>query len=624
MTATPSPDPIKSAEPTTERAIWYDMSQRRQAFLDLLDLFEEDLAAEQMRNTLGRDALAQLRARGQHIRERLSAPFSLVVMGDFKRGKSTLVNALLGLELATMNITPETITINEIRYGDELRIQAQLVDGGRVNLSADELRADRLGPLLQLLPQSVSHLSIEAPVEWLRGIVLVDVPGTGDLEWRFEQQVQAYLPRADAIIYVVSALAPLSASEQAFMRLALMPQEFPKLLFAVNMIDSIRSDRDAERVIDMVRARIDGIFPRAAVFGISALDELCRALGWNRPNRKRAAVLEQAFAEFRATLDETILLNRDIIQLDRAIAQMASMLGNFEQMVERLRQAMQQDQEDLRAAITECEDHTSELHRTIAQRRSDARATITSLGAQASEWMDDFFNRVEAEVIGKLSQFALADVQRHFHFFFSDALSVALNHCIEAHQPIIAAVLDRARLAIQHDVDDSVASAPMSAADVSRLAAPLTFNQAAWNSLDMLQMLAAHVQTQIFGFVGNLMVHGALALLDRKVDDPRQLQSYQQSLRSAIPELRNVIHAEIAQLYTTMAQQVDQQIDVAYQEDIELSLTTMRQAQTIHADGAQRVVAVKRTCSEMLELATDIRARSETIQRALWSERLVG
>jgi GTPase SAR1 family protein len=59
---------------------------------------------------------------------------SLAVVGDFKRGKSTLINALVGSEVVTTNVTPETVTINYIEHGTENKIEAVLEDGGKVDL----------------------------------------------------------------------------------------------------------------------------------------------------------------------------------------------------------------------------------------------------------------------------------------------------------------------------------------------------------------------------------------------------------------------------------------------------------------------------------------------------------
>lgn len=609
-------DDYSAAE--TSRTIWYDAGERRRALHEILTGFLDAIQVDRIRGALGRDALAQARARERQVRERLDAPFTLVVMGDFKRGKSTLVNALLGAEVATMNVTPETLTINRISYGPELRIEAHLADGGRVRLRPEELRAEKLEPLLKQLPHPVNHLRIEAPVELLRGVTLVDMPGTGDAGWRFDQQVQSYLPQADAIIYVVSALAPLSASEQAFLRLAVAPQEFPKLIFAANMIDAVRQERDIERILGLLRQRIGVLFPNAAVFGISALDEFCRLL--NRPrSSRRAAALAAAFGAFRAALDDSILLNRDMIQIDRAIVQFNTLLDGFADTANRLRQAVERDHAQLSAAIVEREDQNSSLHHAIVAHRAGARAAISACGEQAAGWMDDFVDRLDREFAARLHQYTLADVQKHLHFFLSDTLSTALRRCLDNHQPRIAAAFEQAHGAIRMQMGESMSGeVSASAPDLARVAAPATFSPSLWNNLDTLRLVATYVQTQLFGSVGRLMVQGALAALDRQIDDPRQLAAYQARLRGALPELRVSLRREISGLYAGIADQIDTLVEQAYQEDIAASLAAMRQAQTIHGEGEQRVAAVKEACGEALAVAAETRGQLSAFQQSLW------
>ena len=271
----------------TALTIEYEPKLHRKQFLHILDEFSDAMQAESVERMFGRDALRRWRRHEDTIRERLDGEFCLTVIGPFKRGKSTLVNALLGQELVTSDIAPETVTINEIRYGETPAVAACLSDGGRVHLRLEQIKRQELEPLLAGIRGGVSHLDVRAPVEWLRGMCLVDTPGTGDLLERFDRQVQDYLTRADAVLFVLSPLAPLSESERAFLRLAVLSQDFGKITFVVNMLDKVRSEQDLARVTDYLRAGVEHMFPGAVLFGVSALDELSRIT--TSPDRCRSA-----------------------------------------------------------------------------------------------------------------------------------------------------------------------------------------------------------------------------------------------------------------------------------------------------------------------------------------------
>ena len=67
---------------------------------------------------LGEEFTVRLREWDTAITKRRTEAFSLVVLGDFKRGKSTIINAILGKSIAPVNVAPETFTINSISYSE--------------------------------------------------------------------------------------------------------------------------------------------------------------------------------------------------------------------------------------------------------------------------------------------------------------------------------------------------------------------------------------------------------------------------------------------------------------------------------------------------------------------------
>nr|MDE6762814.1 dynamin family protein [Oscillospiraceae bacterium] len=86
---------------------------------------------------LGDEFAEHLRDWDAAITKRRTEPFSLVVLGDFKRGKSTIINAILGKSIAPVNVAPETFTINSISYSETPNAEAVLKNGQRLSLTAD-------------------------------------------------------------------------------------------------------------------------------------------------------------------------------------------------------------------------------------------------------------------------------------------------------------------------------------------------------------------------------------------------------------------------------------------------------------------------------------------------------
>ncbi|MBE9075884.1 dynamin family protein [Romeria aff. gracilis LEGE 07310] len=590
---------------TSAKVVLYDLSLLRQQFLETLDHFSSLVQAEKIRDALGNQLLRQLRGQANQIQERLSSNFSLVVIGDFKRGKSTLINALLGQPIVTTNVTPETITINQIQYGPEDKIVICLADGGQVSLEPEELSAEKLAPLIEQLSE-VSHLRIEAPIEWLQGLCLVDTPGTGDIFKQFDRQVHDYLTKADAVLFVVSTLSPLSSSEQDFLRASLLPQDFPKVFFLANMMDFARSDREAERSLTAIQAKVSHLFPNARTFGLSALDEFCCLRSLPRPNPDRASALEAQFKAFRDGLEDSILLNRDLIQLDRAGDRLEQMLTAFEAHIRLLQKALQTDQLRLSQAIAQYENQSSELYDQIGQHQQAMSMEISQISQQACSWMKEFVTRLETEAIAAIPSFKPDDLQRHYHFFLTDSIRNAINQCLNTHRPTFLESADRAKKAIVQDLQ--LTDIGQSGAEVAQA----TFGDLPWTNLDTFQLIMDYTPLKLFA---DLFSHQA-----RDSGSTQQATAFQKRLEAALPELRASTIQEVRSLYSNIANQLEKQVESIYQQEIDASLSALRQAQELSTQGEKKRASTDEGLKNALLLLGDTRSFLKSFKQKLWSE----
>jgi hypothetical protein len=169
-------------------------------------------------------ALNELAALGtDRDRERLTAMadrldaarLRVLVAGEAKRGKSTLINALLGQAVLPAGVTPLTAVTTTVRYGDDPRAEAAFLDGHEEKhplTALVDLVTERGNPRNRRGIADVTvHLS--APV-LAGGVELVDTPGTGSVfEWDTETAHEA-LRSMDAAVFVLSADPPVSASER--------------------------------------------------------------------------------------------------------------------------------------------------------------------------------------------------------------------------------------------------------------------------------------------------------------------------------------------------------------------------------------------------------------------------
>jgi hypothetical protein len=144
--------------------------------------------------------------------------FRLAVVGQFSRGKTTLMNALLGGPFLPMGALPMTSVITTVRYGSRLKA---IVRRRAAGLGAEVPLAQVAGYIAQAsatrAEQQVVSVEAEVPAEILRlGFEFIDTPGVGSAIEINTATTRRFLPQADAVIFVTGFDSPLTLAEAGF------------------------------------------------------------------------------------------------------------------------------------------------------------------------------------------------------------------------------------------------------------------------------------------------------------------------------------------------------------------------------------------------------------------------
>ncbi|HTP15464.1 MAG TPA: dynamin family protein [Streptosporangiaceae bacterium] len=204
--------------------------------------------------------------------------FQLAVIGQFSRGKTTLMNALLGEAYLPMGALPMTSVVTTVRYGTRARalvrshaaalpVEVPVADVARfvARASAERTR------------MQVASVEVEIPAELLRlGFEFVDTPGVGSAIAANTAATLDYLPEADAVVFVSGFDSALTAAETDFLITA--AGQAGKLFVVINKRDLV-GDADAAEVTGYVQRWVrDSLPAEPPVFGISALQALDSAI----------------------------------------------------------------------------------------------------------------------------------------------------------------------------------------------------------------------------------------------------------------------------------------------------------------------------------------------------------
>ena len=171
-----------------------------------------------------------------------SRNFSVGILGEFKRGKSTVINSLLEQEIMPADILPTSATMNRVTYDMEPHVELEMRDGSRLEIGIDQLPdyVTKLDEEKEAQAAKVEEAVVYYPCKFCQnGVDIVDTPGLNDDE-RMTRITEEIIPKLDVVIMVLVPDNPFSISEADFVLNKLMTSDLGRLLFLVNKIDTVR------------------------------------------------------------------------------------------------------------------------------------------------------------------------------------------------------------------------------------------------------------------------------------------------------------------------------------------------------------------------------------------------
>lgn len=279
-----------SSVPIRERTLLTDLALLAETYGD--DLLREDvmLIVEQTENDTA----------------------SVAVLGQFKRGKSTLLNALLGEDVLPTGRLPLTGVPTRVGFGPRAAT-VQYLDGRseQSELSClSQFVTEELNPHNGL---GVAYVDVRLPVPILRGILLIDTPGIGSTFTHNTKTAREASERVDLGIFVTGAEPPITAEEVAFLRR--IHELAERVIVVVGKLDLVPGE-EAE-VLAFTHSVLDDALPqRLSVYGVDAtrrderiarlresIVDLVAQNGGDLARRSRSRRIRRAVARIRQALE---------------------------------------------------------------------------------------------------------------------------------------------------------------------------------------------------------------------------------------------------------------------------------------------------------------------------------
>jgi predicted GTPase len=331
----------------------------------------------------------------------------VVVCGEFKQGKSSLINALLNEpKLFPVDVDIATSLVSTITYGEKEKITVILGEPGKEK--AKEIRRDEIANYVteQGNKKNIKQarlLAIEVPNPQLKeGLVIADTPGVGGLNKNHTDISYAFIPNADAILFVSDALVPLSTDELKFVEM--IKRHCQNFIFVITKIDQ---KADYRTVVENNREKLAQVLERSAeqipIIPVSSyLKEVYLQ------DRDPEDLEDSNFPTLETKLWQFLNQQRGYILIMRALTK----LGQHVSEIKRPRQA------ELEAYQKTTQEELAQMEQKVREAEQDLRE-LQSGGATWQKQLNEGLKKIRSNLLKDLQQ-GLSQLSRRSEEYADD------------------------------------------------------------------------------------------------------------------------------------------------------------------------------------------------------------
>ena len=322
---------------------------------------------------------------------------SMVVLGEFNHGKSSVINALLGRPLLPTGITPTTSVITHIVHGTGPAMM--VTERGNIEVPRERLRE----VIVRQAEEGLRHVDIPVDHPLLaEGVYVVDTPGVNDISRQKVEITYGYVPKADVILYVLDATQAMKRSELTFIRERLLRDTHERLFFLLGKCDALDASELAE-VEAHVRGQLRELVGDRPLYLVSA--------------RRAMEGQDPGFDAFRSDLVAWLRSQRSRI-IDHGAARAGARIAAL------LDQSLAIESSALELADSELQERLEAVRRRLAQSRTLVSEQLALIDRRCGELRaaarDDLHEFVEAfcrSLPGEISKSAVPDIRAYLADF---------------------------------------------------------------------------------------------------------------------------------------------------------------------------------------------------------------
>ncbi|PGZ93529.1 hypothetical protein COE51_23765 [Bacillus pseudomycoides] len=356
-------------------------------------------------------------ARNQILKEQ----FQIVVVGEFSRGKSTFINALLGKKLLPSSAKPTTTLLNIITYSKEPFIKLHFRKKGVKEINeemfkklvapkdptpGDKESEEAYEKQVELF-KSIEYAEIGHPLSFCKdGVRIIDTPGTNDLDPAREQLTNSIIPQSDAAIFLLSAIKILSESEMSFLKDRILASDIQKIFIVVNQKDLLESPEAVGKVFNHAYKHLNDILHEPKIFMVTAkgaLNARRKAAGEELITKRGKPIpvmpLEDSgFLELESALGDFLQFERGAVKLQKPIQRMDKLISDvLEKQIDFEYRTFTQQMDGIQEKVASFRPRLDQVHRTGKESLKKIVIELNKEESKVTKWYDEELAKITAK-----------------------------------------------------------------------------------------------------------------------------------------------------------------------------------------------------------------------------------
>lgn len=344
--------------------------------------------------------------------------FELVVVGEFSRGKSTFVNAMLGKNILPAKKKATTAIISKIVYSDEPKYYLHYKDETKnieeiteekfLKLIAPKERApEEEKKFKQKFLDTIDFADVAYPLEFCKdNVEIVDTPGINDINQNRIEITYRYLNQADAVIMLLCATQALSNSEVEFLKERILGNHIQNIFFVVTHKDEL-DEKSEQKVLNFVTKNIRNILPENInidnrIFLVSSIQALAYRMVKNRlelstktlRNNYVESLEHTGFNEFEDALAYFLTEEKGRAKINKYVSQSKSIIADLNKKIYLQKELIMHSVDDLKNKVAKMEPEFNSAKYNVKQITQGMRLKLGNDISEIEDRLVDFESNI--------------------------------------------------------------------------------------------------------------------------------------------------------------------------------------------------------------------------------------